>query len=307
MNNSIYQHDPSGEKRNFVTPGVQHKYRETALVYVSRNCHTVCDWCFRKRLFKGQSLPSDRIAQIGPALDYFKRHREIHSVLLSGGDALLADRDYLQELIRGLEALDHIHSIRIGTRALVHDPDQYAARIPTGLTKRIFLVLHIVRPEEIRPGLRKVVDEFNRYGFLIQTPLLAGINDDAETLAELWYAGTGARLQPYYVFQCRPAIGNERFMMSFRDGHEVFAGAQSRCTGVVKTPRWVMSNSTGKWEIVMVEDDDVLFRCHQCIDPDLVGEVRRGNADDCWWDLPAEDSVRRYLPTILAQRHASGA
>ncbi|KUK67811.1 MAG: L-lysine 2,3-aminomutase, partial [Methanocalculus sp. 52_23] len=43
--------DPSSEHRYTRAPGLQHKYRETALLLVSDLCGGLCRYCFRKRLF----------------------------------------------------------------------------------------------------------------------------------------------------------------------------------------------------------------------------------------------------------------
>ncbi len=293
---NVFAYDPSNERSNFAIPGLQHKYRETVLLFVAQDCHSICDWCFRKRIFEGESLSYDTVVNADDALDYIREHTEVRSVLMTGGDALLARPDLLKTLCDGIAEMDHIHNIRFGTRALVHDPDHYAEVLPRYGAKKTYVVLHIVRPREVRPALKKVIERFPGYSFLVQTPLLRGINDDSEVLAELWYECARAGLQPYYVFQNRPTIGNEKYGLTFREGHDVFSGAQALCTGVVKTPRYVMSNKSGKWEIVGMDSaDEVILRCHQGVNPLMVGTLRSAVADEVWWDLPEDD---RYLTDI---------
>jgi len=155
------------------------------------------------------------------------------------------------------------------------------------------MVLHIVRPEEVRPSLARVVKQFPNYTWYVQTPLLRDINDDPRVLADLWYACAEAGLQPYYVFQCRPARGNQRYALSLREGHDIFSAAQARCTGVVKPCRYVMSTGSGKWEIVGEEYDEIILRCHQRINPSMVGMIRRTDPHEVWWDLPESDPLLR--------------
>ena len=285
----LYKYDPSNEAKNFRFPGLQHKYRETVLLHVAEDCHSICDWCFRKRLFEGEALEDDVIVDPKQALAYLRRQKEVHSILMSGGDALLAKPELMSGLLKGISRIKHIHDIRIGTRALVHNPRRYAGLLPRFDAKRVYIVLHVVRPEEIRPSLADVVKAFPNYTFLIQTPLLRNINDDPNILADLWYAAADAGIQPYYVFHCRPTRGNQRYSLSLREGHEVFSGAQSLCTGVVKPCRYVMSTGSGKWEIVGIDYDEVLLRCHQGINPLMVGMIRRADPDEVWWDLPESD------------------
>ena len=297
----LYKYDPSNESKNFRIPGLQHKYRETVLLFVAEDCHSICDWCFRKRLFEGEALENDVVVDPQRALAYLKEHTEVRSVLLSGGDSLLAKPGFLDELLTGMGEIEHLHDVRIGSRALVHDPERYCETIPHFERKKVFIVSHIVRPEEISPELIEVRKSFPDYTFYIQTPLLKGINDDPHLLADIWYAASEASMQPYYVFQCRPTHGNQRYSLSLREGHEVFSGAQALCTGVVKPCRYVMSTGSGKWEIIGIDYDEVLLRCHQGINPLMVGMVRRADPDDVWWDLPEGDpfhhnsSHRRHL------------
>ncbi|MCK4857361.1 MAG: hypothetical protein KAT58_05295, partial [candidate division Zixibacteria bacterium] len=279
-------YDVSDESRNYVIPGMQHKYRETALAVISQDCHVTCDWCFRKRLFEGEDLEHDAIIDPAEALAYIREHSEIRSVLMTGGDALLAAPELVREMLDGIAEMKHIHNVRFGTRALVHDPYFYAARLPNHYCKTVYVVLHILRPEELREPLRDVVDSFPRYQFLVQTPLLRGINDDSQLLADLWHKCCEFRIKPYYVFQCRPVKGNEKYLLTFKEGHEIFAGAQNRCTGVVKPARYVMSSRSGKWEIVGRDSGEIILRCHQGADPNMAGTLRRVSANLHWWDLP---------------------
>ena len=42
--------DTSGELKNTKIRGLQHKYRQTALILTTNNCAMYCRHCFRKRL-----------------------------------------------------------------------------------------------------------------------------------------------------------------------------------------------------------------------------------------------------------------
>jgi len=291
----LFVYDPSHEHKNFRIPGLQHKYRETVLLFVAEDCHSTCDWCFRKRLFEGEALSDDVVVDPKEALKYLRAHREVRSVLLSGGDALLAEPALLEKLLHGTGRIGHLHDVRLGTRALVHQPRRYARMVPRTEAKKLYLVLHVVRPEEVRPALAKVVKQFSEYTFYVQTPLLRDINDDPRLLADLWYACAEAGLQPYYVFGCRTTRGNQRYTLSFSEGHDVFSAAQSLCTGVVKPCRYVMSTGSGKWEIIGREYDEIILRCHQGVNPLMVGMIRRVEPDAVWWDLPEEDPLLRDL------------
>lgn len=81
------QADTSGEAENTVIQGMQHKYRQTAMILSTNQCAMYCRHCFRKRMV---GASSEEIASQLPAMaDYIRSHKEINNVLISGGDAFM--------------------------------------------------------------------------------------------------------------------------------------------------------------------------------------------------------------------------
>jgi len=101
--------------------GIQHKYRETVLYFpaAGQTCHAYCTYCFRWAQFVG--LEDMKFASKEPSglVAYLKRHREVTSVLITGGDPAVMKTSVLRRTIEPLldPELDHIESIRIGTKA----------------------------------------------------------------------------------------------------------------------------------------------------------------------------------------------
>ena len=99
--------DTSGEKRNTVMRGVQHKYKQTLLVLSTNECFMYCRHCFRKRMVGITNTEiSFRLKQM---VDYIKKNPTINNVLISGGDAFCNSntiiKQYLEQLV-GLEQLN---------------------------------------------------------------------------------------------------------------------------------------------------------------------------------------------------------
>ncbi len=93
-------YDTSGEKENTVLTGLQHKYRETALLLVTNRCAGYCRHCFRKRLV---GIPTDETLKLfDAAVEYIKEHPEITNVLISGGDPLVLPTDVIEYFLSEL-------------------------------------------------------------------------------------------------------------------------------------------------------------------------------------------------------------
>jgi len=97
--------------------------------------------------------------------------------------------------------------------------------------------------------------------------MLKGINDDVSTLIDLMQGLVENGITPYYLFHCRPVVGNEEFMMTLQDGIEIVQKVRAGLTGLARGFRYSGSHSTGKIEIVGKLDDKLLLRYHQAKNP----------------------------------------
>ncbi|MCK9277156.1 MAG: KamA family radical SAM protein, partial [Methanoculleus sp.] len=112
--------DPSSEHLYTRAPGLQHKYRETALLLVSDLCGGLCRYCFRKRLFIEDAREVNK--ELSGGLAYIRDHPEITNVLLTGGDPLVLDTGRLRDILARLREIEHVRIIRIGTKMPAYYP-----------------------------------------------------------------------------------------------------------------------------------------------------------------------------------------
>jgi len=110
-------------------PGVQHKYPETVLVFPKQGqtCHAYCTYCFRWAQFVGEpdlKMATDDMARV---TSYLAAHPEVTSVLITGGDPMIMSAGVLRQYIEPLldPRLEHIESIRIGTKSLAYWPQRF--------------------------------------------------------------------------------------------------------------------------------------------------------------------------------------
>ena len=82
-------------------PGMQHKYRETALFFASQGqtCHAYCTFCFRWPQFVGLEGEKFAMREAELLTRYVGEHHEISDVLFTGGDPLIMKTKTLRSYI----------------------------------------------------------------------------------------------------------------------------------------------------------------------------------------------------------------
>ena len=245
--------------------GCQHKYRETVLYFpaAGQTCHAYCTYCFRWPQFVG--IEHFKIAMRDPELlvSYLREHREVTDVLVTGGDPLVMSSEMLRKSIKPLlgRGLDHITSIRIGTRALTYWPYRFITdRDADDLLhlfedilhsgRRLALMAHFTHPRELRTvAAREALRRVRCTGAVVrcQAPLVRHVNDDPAVWADLWREQVRLGAVPYYMFVARDTGPRAYFEMTLADGLRVYSEAISRVSGLGRTVRGpIMSAVPGK-------------------------------------------------------------
>jgi KamA family protein len=302
--------DPSDEYNYTVMPGVEHKYPSTVLLMVSKVCDGICRYCFRKRIFLQSNL--EYLRDLPGAIDYIEHHAEITNALLTGGDPLVLSTDKLEEIVRQLSRIEHVRIIRIGTKIPAFNPYRILddgtllAMIKRYSTpeKKIYIMTHFVHPRELTEPAVRSVHLLLEAGAVVanQMPLIRGLNDDPDTLSELLARLSFIGAVPYYIFQCRPALGNKAYTVPIEEGYEVIERAKAMVSGLAKRCRFVMSHSSGKVEVVGKLGGYVYFKYLRAADAADSGRFLtfRSNPDACWFDDYEE--VRQDYPVYLPYR-----
>ncbi len=295
--------DASGEQTYTVMPGLQHKYKPTALLLVSNACASICRYCFRKRIF--MSDPEEILQNIPAAVEYIRNDKEINNVLLTGGDPLMLPTANLEDIVSRLTTIDHVQIIRIGSRMLSFNPyrvldDPSLVRMVerhSSRGKAIYLMTHFLHPREMTDQALEAANLLRKAGALIcnQNPMIRGINDNAETLVELFHKLAAAGIAPYYLFQCRPSLGNKTYAVPIEEGYDIFEQARGACSGLAKRVRFMMSHYSGKIEIVGKTDEHVYLKYHSASrDVDTGRFLVFGSNPDAYWLDDYEEVVTSY-------------
>jgi KamA family protein len=270
------QLDASNEERYTPVKGLEHKYSSTALLLVNEVCAAYCRFCFRKRLFMDDN---DEVTKdVSEGIQYIREHREISNVLLTGGDPLIMSTSKLAPIIEKIRQIDHVQIIRIGTKIpafnpfrIIEDPSllETIQKYSTD-EKKIYIMAHFNHPRELTPEAIKGLNLLMRAGAVVvnQTPLIQGVNDDPDVLSKLFNKLSYIGVPPYYVFLCRPTLGNEPYAIPVEKGYQIFENARKKCSGLAKRARLVMSHETGKVEVLAVTRDRIYMKYLRAAHPE---------------------------------------
>ncbi|MDO5844101.1 MAG: KamA family radical SAM protein [Methanocorpusculum sp.] len=285
--------DTSGELENTILPGLQHKYRETALVLSTNACAVYCRYCFRKRLVGAEN--DEVVKSIDKVAGYIKNHTEINNVLISGGDSFLMSNERIEKYLEKFSDISHIDYIRFATRVPVVFPeritdDSNLIEIIRKFSekKQIYVVTHFNHPKECTEESAQAIGLLKNSGVIIknQSVLLRGINDSPETLSDLFRKLVRMGVVPYYVFQCRPVKGvKNQFQVPLLEGCEIIENTKRLLDGQEKAFRYIMSHVTGKIEIIgCLPNEKVLFKYHQAKDRKRLSKIfaREISPEQCW-------------------------
>ena len=276
--------------------GMQHKYRETVLFFPApgQTCHAYCSYCFRWAQFVGIDELKFASRQADALYEYVRSNPSVRSVLLTGGDPLVMKSRVLRRYVEPLldPALEHLESIRIGTKAPAYWPYKFVTDDDADDLLRLFdevnaagrnlaLMAHFTHPREIEtPIAMEAVRRMRSSGAVVrcQSPIVRHVNDSAEAWATLWKNEVKLGTIPYYMFVERDTGAKNYFEIPLVKALEVFKDAYRQVSGLGRTVRGPsMSATPGKVVVdgvTQVNGEKVfVLKFLQGRDPEWVGRI----------------------------------
>ena len=249
--------------------GIQHKYRETVLFFPKQGqtCHSYCTFCFRWAQFVGDNDLQFAARETDSLVNYLRQNREVTDVLITGGDPLVMKTRKLARYIDAILSspdLEHIRTIRIGTKALTFwpyrfvtddDADELLALFERVVAsgRHLALMAHYNHWKELDTDIaHRAIARVRATGAIIrsQGPLLKGINDSAAVWARLWNTQVNLGIVPYYLFVERDTGARHYFEVPLASAWEIYRHAMQQVSGIARTARGPsMSTNPGKVEI----------------------------------------------------------
>lgn len=277
--------DPLGEEDRTVVPGLVHRYPDRVLLMATKQCATYCRYCTRSRMVGTQ--PQEKIQGFRQhwrqAVDHIASDDRIRDVVISGGDPLTLGDEELGVLLQRLAEIPHVEILRIGTKVPMVLPMRITPALAALLSrfKSLWINIHCTHPDELTPEASVALGRLADAGLPLgaQTVLLAGINDDAQTLKRLYHGLLRHRVRPYYLYQCDPIPGSAHFRTPVTKGLEIIKQLRGFTSGLA-IPSFVIDAPDNGGKIPLLpgmplnrEEGDLLLTNYQgrtCRYPDGV-------------------------------------
>ncbi|MEM7400544.1 MAG: EF-P beta-lysylation protein EpmB [Pseudomonadota bacterium] len=206
--------DPVGDLRSVKSSGLLQKYHGRALLITSSCCAIHCRYCFRRHFpYSEQNPRKDSWIQ---AIEELKNDKSINEIILSGGDPLTLSDQKLEELVKKLETIQHITTLRVHTRLPVVIPNRINSSLLAWIKNtrlKLVMVLHINHAQEINHELQNKLNLLVELNCMLlnQSVLLRTINADTKSLENLSKKLLNANIMPYYLHLLDKVAGAAHF------------------------------------------------------------------------------------------------
>lgn len=229
--------DPVGDNACRKSNKLLHKYQGRVLIVCSGACAMHCRYCFRQNF----DYEVDRKG-FAEELQLISDDTSINEVILSGGDPLSLDNRTLATLLEGLANISHVRKVRFHTRFPVGIPERIDDGFLALLDGRLqfLFVLHVNHARELDQEIFAAMKTIQKRGVpvLTQSVLLKGINDDVDTLQELFTQLVDNGIMPYYLHQLDKVQGAAHFEVPEEEGVSLIKALSNSLPGYA-VPRYV--------------------------------------------------------------------
>lgn len=280
--------DPLLENAHEVTRGMIHKYSRRVLCLLTAECAAYCRFCTRRRMVS--DIERGRIGEgdIERWVDYLNEHQEITEVIISGGDPLFVPAELFSYALKRLSAVPTITVLRIGTRIPVSAPDfvtDEKLRAIESVRQPVYVGIHFEHPSELTEKTLEAITKLRRSGAILysQTVFLSGVNDNYDTLYQLFSRLLEVGVRPYYIYRCDLVAGVGHFRVDFERERRIMTALRKNLSGLA-CPTYVIDTPRGSGKIpVPLEFWDIDESAYRDFQGDLhfVSEDERCEIETC--------------------------
>lgn len=235
----IFEDDFLQEGKNEICENLVIRYPHKAILLVTNECPAYCQFCTRKRIISNIGYKN----KLDAAFEYLSNHPEIYDIVITGGDPLLLRDDELEYIFCRINKIKSIKFIRLNTRTPVTIPKRITEELVDILKKYNvnYINIHFEHPDEISKETINACLRLSNNGILLgsQSVLLNNINNNAQTLKELFLTLLSFKVKPYYLYQCDKVTGCQQFYVQPLDGIRLINSIAPEIPGLA-VPRFVI-------------------------------------------------------------------
>ena len=211
---------------------------------------------------------------------------KLREMLLSGGDPMVLPNSKLAAWFTAL-AEAGAEAIRVGTKELAFHPDRFDDAFLSMLDNfhdaypevGLRLMTHFNHPDEVlaktpdgdyavdasgvyvwHPNTRRAMDAVVSRGWISvenQSPIIAGVNDDADALRILQRTLKRVGVENHYFFCGRDIVAYKAFNVPIETAWKVLNESQKGLSGVEAHARLSITHYKGKTEVAAVSDKPI--------------------------------------------------
>ena len=273
---------------------------------------------------------------------------KLREILLSGGDPMVLPNSKLAAWFTAL-AEAGAEAIRVGTKELAFYPDRFDEAFFAMIDRfheiypdvSLRFMIHFNHPDEFllkdsdgqyiaddkgflqwRQNTRQAVDSLVERGWISvenQTPIIAGVNDDADALRILQRTLKSVGVENHYFFCGRNIVAYKAFNVPIETAWQLLNDSQRGLSGVESHARLTIVHYKGKTEVSAVtdgpiaglrgaEDGVVIFKVlrNPAHAPDRGKVTIVGRNPEALWFDEYEDRVLLDEAGLFSQQRPSG-
>jgi lysine 2,3-aminomutase len=203
--------DFMGEKSTTPVKCITRRYPQILILKPYDSCPQICVYC--QRNWEIKKIGETRIAkkEIDNAIDWVKDNKHISEVLVTGGDPLTMNNQFINNILQQISEIDHIERIRIGTRTLVTLPYRFNDELIDILERynefgkrEISIITHFGHSTEITPDVLTAVKKLKKAGLNIYNQqVYTYYNSFKYETAKLRRTLKVSGIDPYYSFNTK--------------------------------------------------------------------------------------------------------
>jgi lysine 2,3-aminomutase len=200
---------------------VTRRYPNVAILKPYNTCSQICVYC--QRNWEVDQVMSPRAMapkkKVLAAIEWFREHRGIFDILITGGDPLVMEDCTLRWILDEVASIEHIRRIRIGTRTPVVMPMRFTdglAGMLLGYRKpgkrKLCIVTHIQHTYEVTPEMHAAIRKLKNRGVSFYNQQVFTLENSRRFETSALRVAIGrVGVDPYYLFYAKGKKGMEAY------------------------------------------------------------------------------------------------